>query len=115
MTQQEMPIFVRSFDFLSWLLPMTNHFPKAQRFTVTSRLLASAFEMREHLEAAQHRRGRERKQALDLADESLSVVRLYLRLSHQWKWMSLGQYEHASRMLIEIGRLLGGWQKTTHQ
>jgi four helix bundle protein len=111
MTQQEMPIFVRSFDFLSWLLPVSNHFPKAQRFTVTSRLLGAAFDMREHLEAAQHRRGRERRQALDRADEALSNVRMYLRLSHHWGWLSSGQYQHAARMLVEIGRLLGGWQK----
>jgi len=113
MTQSEMPIFVRSFDFLSWLMPMTNHFPKAQRFTVTKRLLDAAFEMREKLEEAQHRRGKERLQSLHLADEALSKVRMYLRLSHHWSWVSMGQYEHASKMLNEIGRLLGGWQKKT--
>ena len=113
MAQNDMPIFIRSFDFLSWLIPMTNHFPRAQRFTVTRRLLDAAFDMREHLETAQHRRGRERQQALNLADEYLSKVRLYLRLSHRWKWLSSGQYEHAARMLVEIGRLLGGWQKKT--
>jgi hypothetical protein len=26
-----MPIFVHTFDFLSWLLPATNRFPRAQR------------------------------------------------------------------------------------
>lgn len=39
MAQEEMPIFTRTFDFLTWLLPVTNHFPRAQRFTVTNRLL----------------------------------------------------------------------------
>ena len=113
MPQSEMPIFVRSFDFLSWLMPMTNHFPKAQRFTVTKRLLDASFEMREQLEAAQHRRGIERIKSLQSADEALSKVRMYLRLCHHWSWMSMGQYEHASRALNEIGRLLGGWQKKT--
>lgn len=31
MTQKEMPIFTRTFDFLTWILPATNHFPKAHR------------------------------------------------------------------------------------
>jgi len=114
MNNPEMPIFVRSFDFLSWLIPITNHFPKAQRFTVTSRLLNAAFEMREQFEAAQHRRGTQRQQALDLADESLSKVRMYLRLSHHWTWLSPGQYQHAAGMIAEIGRLLGGWKKQTN-
>lgn len=113
MSTGNMPIFVRSYDFLSWLVPMTNRFPKAQRFTVTSRLLDAAFEMREQLEAAQYRHGHERMQALNQADEALSKVRMYLRLGHHWDWMSLGQYEDSARMLAEIGRLLGGWQKVT--
>ncbi len=25
-------------------------------------------------------------------------------------WLNAGQYEHAAKMLVEIGRLLGGWQ-----
>jgi len=29
MAYQEMPIFTRTFDFLSWLLPATNSFPRA--------------------------------------------------------------------------------------
>lgn len=38
---QEMPIFTKSFGFLSWLLPMTNHFPKIHRQTFTHRLIIS--------------------------------------------------------------------------
>ena len=47
------------------------------------------------------------------ADAHLNKVRLYLRLAHQWGWLSAGQYEHVSRMVAEIGRLLGGWIKQT--
>ena len=52
MAGQEMPIFSRTFDLLSWLLPVTNNFPRAHRFTATSRLLNAAFDLRERLEAA---------------------------------------------------------------
>ncbi len=31
MAQKEMPIFTRTFDFLTWLLPTTNGFPRAHR------------------------------------------------------------------------------------
>ena len=113
MTDAEMPIFTRTFDFLSWLLPVTNHFPKAQRHTFTSRLLHSAFDLREHLEMANARRGSERMGMLKTADEDLSKVRVYLRLAARWKWLSAGQYQHAAQMVAEIGRLLGGWIKIT--
>ena len=109
---KEMPIFTRTFDFLSWLLPITNQFPRAQRFSVTQRLLDAAFDLRECLEEANLRRGRDRKERLDRADEALAKVRLYLRLAAQWGWLKPGQYQHVSGMVVEIGRLLGGWQKT---
>ncbi|MEA3278294.1 MAG: hypothetical protein U9Q81_23980 [Pseudomonadota bacterium] len=48
----EMPIFTRSFDLLSWLLPATNHFPRAHRHDFTRRLLDAAFDLRECRRAA---------------------------------------------------------------
>lgn len=109
----EMPIFTRTFDFLTWLLPATNHFPRAHRFTVTARLLDVAFDGRELLEEANHRHGRERLDRLARADEALDRVRLYLRLTAKWEWLTAGQYEHSAKMVAEIGRLLGGWKKVT--
>ena len=47
----ETPIFTRTFDFLTWLLPMTNHFPRVHRHTFTQRLLDAAFDLRERLSA----------------------------------------------------------------
>ena len=114
MSGQEMPIFTRTFDFLTWLLPITNHFPTAQRHTFTRRLLDAAFDLREQLEAANHRLGKERLAYLDRADESLDKIRTYLRLAAKWGWLSGGQYQHVAGMVTEIGRLLGGWKKVTH-
>lgn len=113
MSGQEMPIFTRTFDFLTWLLPITNHFPTAHRHTFTKRLLDAAFDLREQLEAANHRMGKERLAYIKSADESLDKVRTYLRLAAKWNWLSQGQYHHVSSMVAEIGRLLGGWKKVT--
>ncbi len=108
-----MPIFTRTFDFLTWLLPATNKFPRAHRHSFTRRLLDVAFNLRERLEEANLRKGSARLERLHLADEALAQVRLYLRLAARWGWLSEGQYQHAAKMVAEIGRLLGGWQKVT--
>jgi four helix bundle protein len=109
------PILTRTFDFVHWLLAVTNHFPRSQRFVVTKRLLDAALDFQEYLVEANGRRGRARLERLDQADVALDKVRLYLRLAARWEWMSAGQYEHAARMVTEIGRLLGGWKKATRQ
>jgi hypothetical protein len=108
-----MVIFTRTFDFLTWLLPATNKFPRAHRHTFTRRLLDAAFDLRERLEEANLRRGSERLERLRLGDEALARVRVYLRLAVRWEWLSDRQYGHVSEMVAEIGRLLGGWKKTT--
>ena len=109
------PLFTRTFDFVTWLLAVTNHFPRSQRFVVTRRLLDAALDFQELLVDANARRGRARLSKLDLADAELDKVRLYLRLAFRWKWLTSGQYGHAARQVTEIGSLLGGWKKVTRQ
>ena len=106
---EDLVILARVFDLLSWLLPKGERFPRAYRHTVTQRMLDAALDVQEGLFEAQARRGQSRQAALEAVDVALNRLRLYLRLAHQWQWLSNGQYEHVSRMVAEIGRLLGGW------
>ena len=76
MNQPEMVIFTRTFDFLKWLLPLTDHFPRVYRHSFTRRLLDAAFDLRERLEEANLRKGAARQERLGLADEALARVRL---------------------------------------
>lgn len=110
----EMVIFTRTFDLLMWLVPKSERFPKVYRSTVTQRLMNAVLDFQEALLEAQVYHDKIRLRHLRQADVHLNKVRLYLRLVHQWSWLSLGQYEHVSRMVAEVGRLLGGWiQQTT--
>jgi len=106
---EDLVIFSRVYDLLEWLIPKGESFPRTHRATVTARLLGAALDLSEQLLDAQVRRGPARRSRLGDADASLHKLRLYLRLAHHWRWLSAGQYEHVSRMVAEIGRLLGGW------
>ena len=108
---EEMIIITRTYDLLHWLLPKSERFPKLYRSTVTQRLMTAALDFQESLLLAQAYEDKIRLRHLREADGHLRKVRLYLRLVHNWGWLSLGQYEHVSRMVAEIGRLLGGWIK----
>ncbi|MGD2178678.1 MAG: diversity-generating retroelement protein Avd [Anaerolineae bacterium] len=110
---EEMVIFTRAFDFLHWLIPRTMGFPRSQRFIVTKRLHDAALDFYERITEANGCRGRDRLARLREADVALDKVRHYLRLAHRWTWLSPGQYQHASKMVAELGRLLGGWIKKT--
>jgi four helix bundle protein len=106
-----MVILTRMYDLLKWIIPVTEKFPKSQRFITTQRLQEAVFDLQEMLLEANALSGPARFARLQQADGELSKIRLYLRLTHEWRWISTGQYEHVSKMIAEIGRLLGGWMK----
>ena len=108
-----MTIFTRTYDLISWLIPRTLELPRSQRFVVTKRLQDAALDFQERIIEANRLRGRERLERLRHADAALDKVRLYLRLAVRWEWLSEGQYYHVSRMVKEVGDLLGGWIKQT--
>ncbi len=110
---KELVIFTQTYDLLTWLLPQCEHFPKSQRFVVTQRLQGAALDFQEAIFDANARSGLLRLQHLQAADAHLNKLRLYLRLARQWEWLSSGQYEHVSRLVAGIGRLLGGWIRQT--
>ncbi|MBM4461173.1 MAG: four helix bundle protein [Chloroflexi bacterium] len=49
------PLFTKTFDFITWLMPATNHFPRSQRFLVTERLLGAALDFQELVLEANNR------------------------------------------------------------
>jgi len=69
-----MPIFTRTYDLLTWLLPATNHFPRAHRHTFTRHLLDAAFDLRERLEEANLRQGAARLGMLERGVGRVEVV-----------------------------------------
>jgi hypothetical protein len=109
---KESPIFSKTYDLLLWLLPQTTKFPRAHRFGLGERVTRLALDFQEILIAAGLQRGEKRILLLEQADIKLAQLRRHVRLSKDLALISTSQYEHVSRMLVEIGRLLGGWQKS---
>lgn len=106
----EYPLFPKTYDLLVWLLPHTQKFPKSQRFVLAKRVDDAALNFQALIIKARKVAGAARAEALTLADVELETLRLTLRLCHEMKLLSLAQYEHVSKMLSELGRLLGAWR-----
>lgn len=109
------PLFTKTFDFVTWLIPVTNNFPRGQRFLATQRLLDAALDFQELTLEANVSLPPVRLAKLKEADVALDKVRIYLRLALKWEWLKPNQYQHAAALVTEMGRLLGGWQKVLRQ
>jgi hypothetical protein len=112
---KQSPIFVKTYDFLVWLLGRTARFPKNERFRMARRLEEGAFAFYDLLlQAGRLPEGRrqEKRQLLTSADLELDRLRLTVRLCQDLRLFSFKQYEYCAERLVEIGRLLGGWHKS---
>jgi four helix bundle protein len=109
----ESPIYSKTYDLLLWLLPAATRFPRAHRFGLGENVTRKALSLQETLISAGMRRDASRLALLKQADVELAQLKQALRLCHDLQLFSTGQYEHIARMLVEIGRLLGGWLKTS--
>ncbi len=110
---KESPLFVKLFDFVAWVIPMTAKFPREQRFIVAEHLQQQVFAAHE----AAIRAGMSTSLAatalqLDEVAVRLAQIRFSLRLAHKLTFITVKQYEYASERLTEIGRLLEAWRRT---
>lgn len=107
---KQSPIFSKTYDLLIWLIPLTIKFPRSHRFVMAETLQQDALQFQSRLIEAAHLK--DSLPRLIAADAELDKLRTHVRLSRDLQLISPGQYEHAAGMLIEIGRLLGGWKKS---
>lgn len=106
---KESPLFVKTYDLLLWLIPCVQKFPRSHRFGLAERIQRLALDFQDTLIAAGKSVGADRRTLLINADVQLSQLRVWLRMTRDLKVLSLNRYEYASRMVSEIGRLLGAW------
>ncbi len=109
--KEQSPIFAKTSNFLLWLMQHTEKFPKSERFRLAKRIEDASFEFYEDLIRAV--KSSDKKRFLLAADLELDKVRLYIRLAHARRLTNHEQYLFAAESLTEIGKLLGGWLKTT--
>jgi hypothetical protein len=106
---EDLPIFVVWMDFIKWLLPVTEKFPKRVRFSFADRMDNLALDVVEDL--VESRYTRDKRSLLKRANLRLEKLRVLMRLSHDLHYVSYKAYEHALRSINEAGRMLGGWMK----
>ncbi len=107
------PALEATYQFLLWLVPTLDKFPRSQKFLLGDRLQTQALSVLDSLIAATY--SRERGGHLRAANLDLERLRFGLRLAKDLRHLDFKRYEYAARAVDEIGRMVGGWLKTaTH-
>ncbi len=106
------PALEAMYRFMLWLIPAIDGFPRSQKFLLGDRIQSIALTVLEALIEATYSRNRDRQ--LSEANLGLEKLRFFFRLAKDLRHIDARRYEHASRSIDEIGRIVGGWIKINH-
>ncbi|OFZ80660.1 MAG: hypothetical protein A2583_13580 [Bdellovibrionales bacterium RIFOXYD1_FULL_53_11] len=109
MSEEELPIFVKWLESLSWIIQTAEKFPKRVRGTITDRLINIALDIIEDFIEGRYSRGK--IDILRRINLKLEKIRVLLRIAHEQKILPHQQYKHGAYLINETGKMLGGWIK----
>jgi hypothetical protein len=97
------------YQFLLWLAPTLEKFPRSQKFTLGDRIQNQALDILEALIEATYTR--DRLQHLRRANLGIEKLRFLFRLAADLRVLDRRRYEFVARTLDETGRSVGAWAK----
>jgi hypothetical protein len=110
---EELKILQKIYDMILYAEEhCLKQFPNYQRFVLASSIRSRMLRLLELCIAANKKYYKKTTQQ-DI-DVALSTLRSMVRLAKDLGYLPFKKYEHWSGMLAEIGRMLGGWMKSTN-
>lgn len=109
----DIAIIHKTYDFYLKLYNTVTTIPKKDRFTIGARCENLSLEIMEKLYEANVNYGQNRLIILQNIDTKLKVLQALVKALFEVKAISDNKFLLLSERLVEIGRMLGGWIKTT--
>ncbi len=116
--QQSFILLQRLEDLATWLFPVVDKWPKAEKFAACTEVKQAVYRlMRQAIRIQKLPRGmrREYLDAVRELDQELEYLRILLRQAAQRRqqsrgapWLGQRGQKHAAQRLDEIGRIVGG-------
>ena len=115
MQEFDIPIFKKTYDLFKQFHAIRNKVPKQDRYTIFLKCENSLIEVIEGILKAGQLRKDEKLPVLKDTSVSLSLLRVFVRLMKDIKTIDLKNYAKFESDIDEIGRMLGGWIKSTRE
>ena len=104
-------VLTKIHDLLLSSIPQLAKMPRDQKYLPGDRLETKMLEVLEHALRASYRK--DKRPHLLEANMALEIIRHLVRLASGLRNLSPKAYEVISQRVDEIGRMIGGWLKTT--
>lgn len=106
-TRRGGPALEKTYQFVLWVVPTLEKFPRSQRFVLGDRIENTVLTVLEGLIEATY--SKQVETILRGVNLALEKLRFLFRLSKDLRYLDLKRYEFVAREIDEIGRLVGGW------
>jgi four helix bundle protein len=107
---EELKILQKIFDMMTYGYQALAQFPKSEKFALVTDIKHCMDVILERCIEAQKKYYK--KTTLQDMDVELMKLRAYLRLSFNLGFLPIKKYEVWSEMVVELGKMLGGWLKS---
>lgn len=99
------PALEAMYQFILWLVPTVEKFPRSQKFLLGDRLQSESLAVLDRLIEATY--SKDRSSTLRAVNLSLEKLRFGFRLAKDLHHIDFKRYEYAARAIDEIGRMVG--------
>ncbi len=113
MNDLDIPILKKSYDLYKTFHEYRKLIPKADRFTIYEKSESLIVEILEALIEAGYGQKGDKALLLEKASTKLNVLRFFIRLMKETKALDAKKYVVLQGIIDEIGRMIGGWLRST--
>ena len=113
MDEFDIPIFKKTYELYKEFYGFRNTVSKQDRYTIWQRCEDLILEILEYILDASQLSKIEKLPVLQKASTKLNLLRVFLRLCKDTKVLDSKKYIRLEQNVDEIGRMLGGWIKST--
>lgn len=103
---EDLVLYQKVFDFLIWIYPQINKFPKNQRFVLGQRIEQRILDVLESVVLIAKEKFK--LPHVRRASQNLDMLKILLRVAVSLKFINIKSYGTCSEKILEIEKLLGG-------
>ena len=113
--RKELLIYQKYVDLIEYAYDRIRKFPKSEKHAMAASFKNSMFDTLKYILRANKIYGNSQKrlEMLNMIDAEVQLQKVLVRLAHKYKYISNKNYIEWARRLDEIGKILGGWIKST--
>ena len=110
---EELKILQKTFDMMNYAYPALAQYPKGVKFALVVDIKRCMDVMLERIIEANKKYYK--KTTLQELDVEVEKLKAYVRLSYNLGFLPPKKYEQWSGLVVEIGRMVGGWIKSVNK